>query len=191
MYRLTISHLKNRFFVQSQGGPAFQTGGILQYFEDLKRGPNTGFGSKDIFEIASTYFAVAFLTSVVFLLSGCGVKGSPVPPVYAKPPAVSDLQYQVEGRQLSLTWSVPPMQPTDNVAIAGAKVFRLKLSLKKVPCQDCPRTFTLMGKIPIRSGTMQFQDTMDKGFEYYYKIVLYDAGNHDGEDSNIVHVRIK
>jgi hypothetical protein len=46
----------------------------------------------------------------------------------------------------------------------------------------------LMSKIPARSGTMQFQDTMDKGFVYYYKIVLYDAGNHDGESSNIIRI---
>jgi hypothetical protein len=33
----------------------FQTGGILQYFEDLKHGTNKEFGPKDIFEIASSY----------------------------------------------------------------------------------------------------------------------------------------
>ena len=47
------SHLKNRIFFQSQGGPEFQPAGILQYFEELKREPNTGFELKDIFEIAS------------------------------------------------------------------------------------------------------------------------------------------
>jgi hypothetical protein len=47
------SHLKNRIFVQSQGGLEFQPAGVLQYFEDLKREPNTGFGPKDIFEIGS------------------------------------------------------------------------------------------------------------------------------------------
>jgi hypothetical protein len=32
---------------------AVQPAGILKYFEDLKREPNTGFGPKDIFEIDS------------------------------------------------------------------------------------------------------------------------------------------
>ena len=191
MNRLTRSHLKHRFFVQRQGGPAFQPGGILEYFEDLKREPNTGYGPKDFFEIASTYVAIAILSITALLLSGCGIKGSPVPPAYVKPPAVSDLQYQVAGNQLNLTWSVPFMQPTDNSTIAGAKVFRMKQSLKNIACQDCPRTFALMSKIPARSGTMQFQDTLDKAFGYYYKIVLYDAGDQNGEDSNIVYVRIQ
>ena len=134
-----------------------------------------------------SYFVVAILFTL--LLSGCGIKGLPVPPRYAKPPAVSDLQYQVVGNQINLNWSVPiPKQASDNYTIAGAKVFRLKEYLKNLPCRDCPQTFRKIRKIPARSGTMEFQDTIDKGFRYYYKIVLYDAGNQDGEDSDIVRV---
>ena len=48
-----ISHLKNRILIQSQGGIKLQPAGILTYFEELKREFNTGFGPKDIFEIAS------------------------------------------------------------------------------------------------------------------------------------------
>ena len=49
------NHIKNRIFIQSQGGPEFQSAGIHRYFEELKREPNTGFGSKDIFEMVSVY----------------------------------------------------------------------------------------------------------------------------------------
>jgi hypothetical protein len=134
---------------------------------------------------------VLILILMVVGVSGCGIKGAPVPPVYAKPPVVSDLNYQMDGNQLNLTWSVPAVQATGSHAIAGAKVFRLKQSLKNPPCTDCPRTFTLLRKIPARSGTMQFQDTIDEAFDYYYKIVLYDTENQDGQASHIVHVRIK
>ena len=47
------SHLKNRILVQDRGGAEFQTAGILQYVEDLKRGTNKDIGPKDIFEMAS------------------------------------------------------------------------------------------------------------------------------------------
>jgi len=50
------SHLKNRILVQVQGGTEFQPADILKYFEELKRGPNTKIGTKDIFEMASSYF---------------------------------------------------------------------------------------------------------------------------------------
>jgi CheY-like chemotaxis protein len=36
--------------VQGQGGSEFQSAGILKYVEDLKRGPNAEFDSKDFFE---------------------------------------------------------------------------------------------------------------------------------------------
>ena len=54
---LIRSHLKNRILVQDRGGAEFQTGGILLYVEDLKRGTNPaekGGRPKDIFEIASS-----------------------------------------------------------------------------------------------------------------------------------------
>lgn len=131
---------------------------------------------------------MASLILVVFGVSGCGIKAPPIIPGYALPPVVSDLQYQLVDNQINLTWSIPPKRAIDNHTIAGVKVFRLKQALKNRPCQDCPLTFTIIKKIPARSGTMQFQDTIDKGFAYYYKIVLYDAENHNGEDSNIVHL---
>jgi hypothetical protein len=49
----TRSYLKNRMLVQGQGRPEIQPAGILKYSEELKRGPNTEIGPKDIFKIAS------------------------------------------------------------------------------------------------------------------------------------------
>jgi hypothetical protein len=47
------THLKNRILVQDRGGAEFQTGGILLYVEDLKRGTNKEIGPKGIFEMGS------------------------------------------------------------------------------------------------------------------------------------------
>jgi hypothetical protein len=52
------THLKNRILVQDRGGAEFQTGGILLYGEDLKRGTNKDIGPKDIFEMGSSLFNV-------------------------------------------------------------------------------------------------------------------------------------
>jgi hypothetical protein len=55
-YSLLIrTHLKNRILVQDRGGAEFQTGGILLYVEDLKRGTNKDIGPKDIFEMGSSH----------------------------------------------------------------------------------------------------------------------------------------
>jgi hypothetical protein len=50
---LTRRYLKIRILIQFRGGAEFQTAGILEYFEDFKRGTNKEIGPKDIFEIAS------------------------------------------------------------------------------------------------------------------------------------------
>ena len=131
---------------------------------------------------------MAISVLMLFGIWGCGIKGPPVPPDYATPPALTDLAYTLAGNQVVLTWTIPPKAAAESFTIAGAKVFRLKQALGKIPCGDCPRTFMMIAKIPARSGTMTFRDAIDDGFDYYYKIVLYDTRNHDGEESNIVHV---
>ena len=49
----TANHLKIRTLVQGQGGFEFRPAGMLEYIEDLKRGPNAEIGPEDLFEIAS------------------------------------------------------------------------------------------------------------------------------------------
>jgi hypothetical protein len=56
--------------VQDRGGVEFQTGGILLYVEDLKRGTNKDIEPKDIFEMASSY---------VRWLQLPGIPGLPLP----------------------------------------------------------------------------------------------------------------
>ena len=46
-----IKYLKNRSLVQDQGGLQSQRRGLILYFEELKRGPNTEIGPKNIFEM--------------------------------------------------------------------------------------------------------------------------------------------
>jgi hypothetical protein len=46
---------RTHLMVQDRGGAEFQTGGILLYVEDLKRGTNKDIGPKDIFEMGSNF----------------------------------------------------------------------------------------------------------------------------------------
>ena len=69
---LIRTYLKNRILVQNRGGAELQTGGILLYVEDLKRGTNKDIGPKDIFEMGSKKTArdwiPSYLTAATFLL---------------------------------------------------------------------------------------------------------------------------
>ena len=64
------SHLKKRILVQDQGGRDIQTGGILQYFEDLNLAPNAEIGPKDFFEIASSLLQPQALVRGNFIEKG-------------------------------------------------------------------------------------------------------------------------
>jgi hypothetical protein len=55
--------------VQDRGGAEFQTGGILLYAEDLKRGTNKDIGPKDIFEIASNILSSIDLSRLILYVS--------------------------------------------------------------------------------------------------------------------------
>ena len=56
----------------------------------------------------------------------------------------------------------------------------------RIDCPDCPQTFTRLARLPARSGTMTYTDSISPGYQYYYKIVLADSANRTGGDSNIV-----
>jgi len=61
--------------VQDRGGAEFETGGILLYVEDLKRGTNKDIGPKDIFEMASIY--IIKLYAVKYNLMDWLIDGTP------------------------------------------------------------------------------------------------------------------
>ena len=122
-------------------------------------------------------------------MSGCGVKGPPVSPDYTALPVVRDLAYQATHNQIELTWTIPSGTDANTAAIVRAGVYRLKQPLGNISCPECPQTFTVIARLPARSGIMRFTDTIEKGFQYYYKIVLSDTGKQHGGDSNIVHYR--
>jgi predicted small lipoprotein YifL len=129
---------------------------------------------------------------VVLLLvgmTGCGVKGPPVSPDYSELPVVRDLAYQASQNQIELTWTIPTGADANTAAIVRASIYRLKQALGNISCPECPQTFAVIARLPARSGIMKFTDTIEKGFQYYYKIVLSDTGKKHGGDSNIVHYR--
>lgn len=137
----------------------------------------------------SQYIYIVILVFAVWLIPcGCGIKGPPVPPGYVKPPAVTDLQYQQTGENLILTWTIPKATQDATHVVAGAKVMVLKKPLKDVYCEDCPQVYTPIKTVPAKSGTMRFQTTIEDGFDYYFKVVLYDDRNQNGPSSNIIHI---
>ena len=121
------------------------------------------------------------------LLANCGVKAPPVPPDYIPPPAITDLGYELEENgSVLLSWSLTGKERPKGAKVRGARVYRSKDSLENPACENCPRIFKVVKDLPLEQYNMFYREPLQKGFRYYYKIVIYDETNQESADSNVV-----
>ena len=146
-----------------------------------------GMTNIEVMEDNNKILVLSFIIILIVAAHGCGVKGPPIAPGYTDPVIVKDLSYQVSGNKLVLAWTIPKADDNQSAKIASAGVYRLKQPMGKQNCPDCPQIFERLANLSARSGTMTYTDTIARGFQYYYKIILSDTSNRSGGDSNIVH----
>jgi hypothetical protein len=121
----------------------------------------------------------------------CGKKRPPIPPRQIEPPPVTDLKRQIEGDQLTLTWTIPKGKRQVISSLAGFNVYRSKKAVSTPVCEDCPVFFTRMAVMPIRSemlekGMMTYSETLEKGFRYVYKVTVHTKAGIISGDSNYI-----
>ena len=130
---------------------------------------------------------IAAIITVGVLLAGCGVKAPPVPPDLEPPPAAADLGYTLESDgSVVLSWRLDGTERPRGARVQGARIFRSKDALDSPACGDCPRIYTMAKDLSLEKGNMFYREPLQKGFRYYYKIVIYDEGNLESADSNVV-----
>ena len=130
---------------------------------------------------------IVLILALCFLLANCGVKAPPVPPDYDPPAAIKDLGYTIEtDGSVVLSWSLSGKERDRGTRVKGAKVYRSKDSLENPACEDCPRTFSVAKDIPLDQKNLVYREPLQKGFRYYYKIILYDESSQESADSNVV-----
>lgn len=128
------------------------------------------------------------------LFSGCGKKAPPLPPRQIQPPAVNDLTSSVDGNLLELNWTYPVDKKNTASGVSGFIVYRSKQKLSEPECEVCPVTFERVEDIPIRvkhaesviKGVMTYNEVLEKGFRYRYKVTVYTNKGLSGSDSNLV-----
>jgi hypothetical protein len=131
---------------------------------------------------------------LVGLQPGCGKKDPPVPPRRYRPPAVTDLSYELDGQALTLSWSVPETREGDAAAPVGCFVYTAKQPLVSADCPDCSESFSTVADLRIQRDasdhilkrTMTYTGVLVPGFIYTYKIACYARDGGLGADSNIV-----
>jgi hypothetical protein len=122
----------------------------------------------------------------VWCVTACGKKGPPRPPRYLGPPVVSDLRHKIIGDKLTLEWTAQESGEYQIDDVAGAKVYRFKTPVKNAVCKGCPVTLSFVADIPFKSNPMRYEETLEKGYQCAYQVLLYDKNGQAGEKSNII-----
>jgi len=121
------------------------------------------------------------------MVTACGVKAPPVPPGYVPPVAVRDLQYTLEeDSSVVLSWSLPEPGEGEAFNVEGVKILRSKETLGNAECENCPHVYIEIKDMPLNKDNQRYRDPLEKGYRYYYKIVIYDDNNLGSGDSNVV-----
>lgn len=131
---------------------------------------------------------------VILVLWGCGRKGPPVPPHKFVPPAAKSLKYKIDDGALTLTWKIPVIRETDRKKLAGCTVFRSKKPLAEAPCADCPPDFERIIDIPVQLDVKEdtepreisYFESLEKGYLYAYRVILYSHKGISSKDSRFV-----
>lgn len=128
------------------------------------------------------------------LWSGCGKKGPPRAPRQPLPATVKDLSYSIDRDRIQLNWSIPVADGRSASYPAKVKLFRFKQSVEDSDCEQCPIHFSEIADFPVQikasqksgSGAMRFEEILERGHRYVYKVVVYNKDGIGGRDSNMV-----
>ncbi len=126
---------------------------------------------------------------------GCGKKMAPIPPDSLVPGEVRNFSVRQEGPALSLQWLFPKVnidnQPLTD--IQGFRILRTQDSLSSTA--GCPPELKPLAKIDLsypQVGEVQGEqvryrdDNLEPGHRYFYQIVGFDRGDHQGQASAVL-----
>lgn len=137
--------------------------------------------------------AIVAAVLLIGALDGCGRKMPPIQPGTYPPPAVKDLAFEVQDGLLTLFWTVPAAEKErekENPAVSF-KVMRARQTASEADCQTCSVRFQAVGDVRLAgrdpSQRLQFQDRLEPGYKYRYKVIGVSAAGVESKESNIVH----
>ena len=145
--------------------------------------------------IPTPFFGCLLVGFLFFFITGCGVKGDPLPRGLVRPPAVKDLAAAQTPAGVRLTWTMPA-GGSDGFRV---QIFRSALDVAGESCPGCPRTFELAAEPTLREllkergaqGATYIDTRVEPGLLYTYAIVLCDGSGFCGRQSNKAEIKYK
>ncbi len=133
---------------------------------------------------------IAILIGCIILISACGKKAPPIPSTSVAPPTVAGLEITLNDDMMTLQWPVPDWDKKDENALAGFYVYRSRSALSEPECEGCPLTFQKTADIRIENhpSRERYEERLEKGFRYTYKVSAYTESGYEGESSEIARV---
>ena len=137
---------------------------------------------------------------LILSLLSCGKKANPVVPTKVIPKGVTDLGYQIKGKSLVLSWTIPSRN-TDDSPLTDLKGFDLKKGEWETKdfCATCPDRFqeTLridlkgpeVAGLKITSDQVELnEDNLKPGYTYSYQVLAVTKRETVSEPSKILRV---
>lgn len=137
----------------------------------------------------------ASVLMMVFLsILGCGKKAPPRPPDQIPLPVVKDLKVTIGRDMLWLTWTIPVAEGKKDSEFTGFSIYRSKAAIPESDCKNCPILFKRVDQIPVEVkpfndpywSTMSYEEPLEKGFRYIYKVIGHADDGRVSGDSNFV-----
>lgn len=118
---------------------------------------------------------MVLLSVLLFVFSGCGKKGPPMPPEIKgqKIAAPFDLKYILGDSNITLSWNHKIDTETAAVIPEGFEIFMAQKTFDA--CVGCPFEFKKIRNVPL--SPMVFSIQIEKGFKYYFRVQA--MGHHD------------
>jgi hypothetical protein len=133
---------------------------------------------------AAAFSMLVFLSSA---FAGCGHKMLPIPPGVYPPPVVKNITFERQDDRLTLFWSLPAVRSEKEAPAVGFKILRARQTAGEAECRTCRLRFEVAGEVPAAgrepAERLQFQDRLEPGYEYRYKIISVSAEGLESRDS--------
>ena len=143
------------------------------------------------FQMVCSFYAVAVCALVVFSgVAGCGKKALPLPPHAESVPRVTDLSHDIRDSQVMLTWTVPSAVKQGVFGEGEMILSRARIKLTDELCPECPLAFQRIARLPILRADNEpkpvYDEVVQQGFRYTYRVVLHMKSGRSSEASNLV-----